>query len=267
MCNAEKTIKVPSYVFASKAFGALKIQIPKGSVCLEHQFVIYVDKKGNIRSYETTDYQLPAVKREKKEKLLTLKDFVGMVGEFATLNVLHALFLDLPIIIVQTKVDPMMEKVINGTLDALFPRFFKNSNGIRIIDRNEFKSLQNIENCLAIDEEGFILISPWEINKFEIEEDLLTKVLKLDDFNQQKIIFQQLLTSFFRKLNFIGELLLSQDVVYEDDLKDKFKKQFMQKRVSNYEIELIKAVLDKRFQKDVSKIKIRSFNKLKESLW
>ena len=60
---------------------------------------------------------------------------------------------------------------------------------------------------------------------------------------------------------------MKEELIYEDELKDKFKKQFMQKRVSNYELELIKSVLDKRFKKDISKIKIRSFNKLKEGLW
>jgi hypothetical protein len=267
MCENEKKITVPAYVFENKAFGALKIQIPKGGVCTEHQFVIYVDKKGNIRSYETTDYQLPSLSREKKERLLTLKDFVGMVGIFATLNVIHALFLDLPIILVQSKVDKKMEKVINITLNSLFPGFFKNSAGISVMSRTDYTAFQDTENHLAIDEQGYILLCPWEINKFEIEEDILKRVLELSDFSQQTIVFQQLLTSFFRKLNFVGEMLLKQDVVYEDELKEKFKKHFIQKRVSNYELELIKAVLENRFKKDVSKIKIRSYNKLKESLW
>jgi hypothetical protein len=267
ICEAEKIIKVPAYVFENKQFGALKIQIPRGSVCPDHQFLIYVDKKGVIRSYETSDYQLPSVKREHKEKLITISDFVAMVGEYATFNVLHALILDIPIMMVQPTVDPKMENVINKTLSALLPGFFKYTKTFRMVGRKEFSMLSESHDLLAIDQEGYILLCPWEINKFEVEEDLLLKVMKLEDFDQQKIIFQQLLTSFFRKLNFVGEMLLKQDIVYEDELKEQYKKEFRVKRVSNYEIELIKGVLDKRFNKDISKIRIRSFNKLKESLW
>ncbi|TFG21204.1 MAG: hypothetical protein EU530_01040 [Promethearchaeota archaeon] len=272
ICGLEKDINVPAYVFESKQFGALKIQIPKGSVCAEHQFLIYVDTKGNIRSYETSDFHLPtAIKHEEKKALLKITDFVGMVGEFATLNVIHALLLDLPIYLVQTKFDPemleQMEKTINNTLTALLPGFFKNHNDLRIIDRKELYGFRQTDLILAIDQFGYILICPWEINKFEIEQEILEKVLKLDDFKQQKIIFQQLLTTFFRKLNYVGDLLLKQEVISIDDLKSEFKKTFMQKRVSNYEIELIKAVLTHRFKKDTSKIQQKAFNKLKESLW
>ncbi len=267
VCGVEKTINVPGYVFGNKQFGALKIQIPVGSVCAEHQFLIYVDKKGIIRSYETSDYQLPSVKREHKENLLTISDFVAMVGEYATLNVLHALLLNVPIIMVQSQVDEKMGMVINKTLHSLLPAFFPNSHEMCIIDRKDFRTLSESDEILAIDEEGYILACPWEINKFEIEEEILDKVLKLEDYKQQKIIFQQLLTSFFRKLNFVGEMLMKNDVIYENDLREKYKKHFMQKRVSNYELELIKGVLKNRFDKDISKIKLKSFDKLKESLW
>jgi hypothetical protein len=233
--------------------------------------VIYVDKRGNIRSYETTDYQLPtAIKHEKKESLLKIADFVGMVGEFATLNVLHALFLDTPIFMVQPKIDPgsaKMAHTINSTLKALLPGFFKSSTELKMIDWKEFNSFKKDAKALAIDQLGYILMCPWEINSFPIEQDLLEKVLKLEDFKQQKILFQQLLTNFFRKLNYVADLLTKEEEVMINDLKNDFKKQFMQKRVSNYEIELIKAVLEHRFKKDTSKIKLKSFSKLKESLW
>ncbi len=271
MCGIEKVINVPAYVFENKQFGALKIQIPKGSVCAEHQFLIFVDKKGTIRSYETSDFHLPSIKHETKHEenqdLLSISDFVGMIGEFATLNVLHALLLDIPIFMVQSKINQKMGHVINNTLNALLPGFFKNHNKLQIINRKEYYTFREDAILLAIDQFGYILIAPWEINKFEIEEDLLEKVMKLSDFKQQKIIFQQLLTNFFRKLNHVGEMLQKQEVIHLNDLKNEFKKKFMQKRVSNYEIELIKAVLEHRFKKDTSKIQLKSFNKLKESLW
>ena len=94
---------------------------------------------------------------------------------------------------------------------------------MRIVDRKEFSTIPGTQECLAIDEEGYILISPWEVTNFEIEEDLLEKVMKLENFTQQQIIFQQLLTSFFRKLNFVGEMLLKQDIIYENELKEQYK--------------------------------------------
>lgn len=255
ICGIEKEIDVPAHVLAKKQFGTLKIQIPKGSVCVDHQFLIYVDKKGNIRSYETSDFQLPSdIKLEEKHTFLSLAEFVKMIGKFATLNVLHALFLDTPTYMVKTVADPDLEKVFNGTLYSMLPNFFKNKNEMRVISRSEFLKLKVDDHILVIDEKGFILICPWQITEFPIENDILKKILSLNEYQQQVILFQQLLTIFFRKLNLIGEMIIEQDRLSTRKIKDEFKKQFMQKKVSEYELELIVDVLKHRFNKDTSKI-------------
>jgi len=69
ICEMEKDINVPGYVFESKQFGALKIQIPKGSVCAEHQFLIYVDTKEKFDHMKPRISNSPLQLSMKKKKL------------------------------------------------------------------------------------------------------------------------------------------------------------------------------------------------------
>ncbi|MHA1338770.1 MAG: hypothetical protein ACTSRZ_01945 [Promethearchaeota archaeon] len=266
-CTAKKKIKVPSYVFKSKQFGTVKIQINQGIVCPNHQFVIFVDKKGKIRSYEKIDVQLAIIRKPKEEpmKKLSLNDVIGEIGEFAAFNITHALLLNIPITIYTSKRNSMLEQQITGIFKNLFPNF-KESDSIKFLDRSEFKNLKRGQ-VLALDEKGYILISPWEITKFDFEQSLLNKVLGAKDIKAQSIIFRQIVESLFKKVEFVRELLHNSEVLYEEDIKEKFEEKFLQKKVSDYEIDLIKEILKFRYLEDISKIKIRSFDKLKESLW
>ncbi|MBD3342499.1 MAG: hypothetical protein GF353_25590, partial [Candidatus Lokiarchaeota archaeon] len=58
ICQKEKAIQVPDSVFAQKKFGTIKIQVPIGAVCPDHQFIVFVDSKGIIRGYEKIDIQM-----------------------------------------------------------------------------------------------------------------------------------------------------------------------------------------------------------------
>ena len=51
ICEAGRDLNVPEAIFAQKKFGTIKIQVPPGAVCPEHQFIVFVDTKGIIRGY------------------------------------------------------------------------------------------------------------------------------------------------------------------------------------------------------------------------
>ena len=54
-CQTFRKITVPAAIFAQKKFGTIKIQVPPGAVCREHQFIAFVDTKGIVRGYERID--------------------------------------------------------------------------------------------------------------------------------------------------------------------------------------------------------------------
>ncbi|MBD3354088.1 MAG: hypothetical protein GF364_21580 [Candidatus Lokiarchaeota archaeon] len=267
-CENSKKIKVPSYIFDNKEFGSVKVQINRGIVCDQHQFVIFVDKKGRIRSYEKIDIQLE-VERKEKETLdedVDLNDIVSVIGDFALLNVLHALFLDIPVVIIVEEESDKRQTLLNNVCRNLFPELFESKKPLKFVNRTDYRKFK-IKNLLAIDEKGFVLATPWTINQFDFEEFLLKKSLGAKDFKAQAVIFQQGITNFIKKVEYIQDLLKNKDVLYEEDIKSELTDHFMQKKVTDYDIDLIKEVLKFRYLEDISKIKLRSFDKLKESLW
>ena len=58
ICGLSKSLNVPEAVLSQKKFGTIKIQVPMGAVCSEHQFIVFVDQKGVIRGYEKIDIQM-----------------------------------------------------------------------------------------------------------------------------------------------------------------------------------------------------------------
>ncbi len=269
-CGHSKDIKVPSYVFQNKAFGTLKIQIHKGIVCPEHQFVIFVDKKGKIRGYEKIDLQLTIAKKpapEEDEVTTSLSELTETVGEFASLNIFHAFLLNVPIVIFVKEDSENLKNnsPIQKMIKELFLNVIKINEPLRYMKRADFKNFKMV-NTLAIDEEGYILSSPWEINKFDLEQGILEKALETQDFKAQGIIFRQAVSKLIKKVEFISDFIKKGEI-YEEDIKSKIRNKFLQKKVTNYDVDIIKEILKFRYSADVSKIKIRSFDKLKESLW
>jgi hypothetical protein len=73
--------------------------------------------------------------------------------------------------------------------------------------------------------------------------------------------------NLMKRVEFVRDLLKSSEVIYEEDLKVQLAEKFLQKKISDYDLDLIKEILKFRFFDNISKIKIRSFDKLRSSLW
>jgi hypothetical protein len=269
-CPSKKTIKVPSYVFDNKAFGTLKIQIAKGTVCPQHQFVVFVDKKGKVRGAEKIDMQIIVAQKPKQEQQINvdLNTIKEMMGEFAIYNIFHAFLLDIPVIIVRKTLDDQLLTQMNLVFKDLFPDLFELKNPLKFVTQEEFKEYK-IANVLAIDEKGFIIDPPWQIDNFEFEkENLLQKALEAKDYKAQIIIFKQIVSNLMKKVEVVQGMLSSdKKVIYSEDVKSRLEKEFMIKKVGDYDITLIKEILKFRFLMDVSKITMRSLNTLKAGIW
>lgn len=57
-CGETKLIKIPLSVYSNKRFGLVKIKVPQGAVCQNHQFIVITDTKQNIIGYETIDISI-----------------------------------------------------------------------------------------------------------------------------------------------------------------------------------------------------------------
>ena len=87
ICQATRNIQVPTAIFSQKKFGTVKIQVPPGAVCSEHQFIVFIDPKGQIRGYEKIDLMMgapspPETGREVEEGRITLRKLLQMYGTY-----------------------------------------------------------------------------------------------------------------------------------------------------------------------------------------
>ena len=60
---------------------------------------------------------------------------------------------------------------------------------------------------------------------------------------------------------------INDETVFEIDLKKDIANYFMINKLSNHTFDLIKEILKYRYSVNVTKIKIKSLNKLEEGLW
>ncbi|MBY9006112.1 MAG: hypothetical protein KGD63_05090 [Candidatus Lokiarchaeota archaeon] len=67
-CGIKKPIMIPKEVFTKKECGSIKIHVPSGIVCSDHQFVVFIDQSGLVRGYEKIDLIMatPPQKENKK---------------------------------------------------------------------------------------------------------------------------------------------------------------------------------------------------------
>ena len=55
VCEVINNISIPEKFFTQKKFGKIKIQVPQGGVCPDHNFIVLINIKGIIRGYVQVD--------------------------------------------------------------------------------------------------------------------------------------------------------------------------------------------------------------------
>ena len=265
-CRKLKNIGVPKYLFDNKKTGTLKVQIHAG-ICCDHGFIAFVAKNGKIRGYESIDMAIDISKigESTQHEKLVIRELLKKYGDYALTSCLHSVLLNIPICFLRKKTDKSRTAEISNLLNEVLPDSYK-ENLIQIstiwdVDYRKAK----IEDALVISPEGLIANAPWNDISLTYESTVLSKALEILDDNSQTLVVQQEFLESFKHAEFITELILEKDI-FEEDLITQFKAQF-HKTPSEIYLKLLKQMVKHRFKGDTSKIKIRSFSKLKEGLW
>ena len=102
-CGAVKTVNIPESLFTDKKFGHIKIQVPRGAVCEDHVFVVFIDVKGRIIGYEAIDLSISATTEEPKEErvedseiTMTLINLIKTLGFNCVAGLIHARLFNYP---------------------------------------------------------------------------------------------------------------------------------------------------------------------------
>ena len=266
VCKKNKIIKVPKYIFDNKKVGNIKIQIYKG-ICCEHQFILFLNKKGEIRGYENIDMNidLSEVEKSKSKDKIYLRDLLKTYGDFAVSCVVHSLLLNIPIIILRTK----YEGSNASQFTSLFNKILPESSDKKMVLVSNILELDyqkaRIEDALVINPTGIVINSPWKDIQLDFENNIVNDALKIIDDSSQTYVIQDAVSHLFKEAEFIKVIIEREDII-EDDLKKKLKLNFS-RETDNKKLELLKQILEYRYKSNVKRIKNRLLSKLNNSLW
>jgi hypothetical protein len=171
-----------------------------------------------------------------------------------------------PIILMRHSNDKNRSPEINKLLNEFLPDNYKNPSATLSIEDKEYKKA-HIDDSLVINPEGLLAQTPWNDIPLNFEHNIMRKALDILDDESQSVIIQQELETLIKKAKFVTDTIKDKAQIYEDDLKELIKKEFSDNNVTDYDIILLKRVVQRRFKGDINKIKIRSFDKLKQGLW
>ncbi len=266
ICQTVKNLNVPETVFSQKKFGTIKIQVPPGAVCPEHQFIVFVDSKGNIRGYERIDIQMSMPTEETEREaagVITLRKLIQMFGMYGVFSMMHAKIFNYPVSVIVNENFNVKADIINAIGNSMLPSRYKGKSGISYIEEPDLSKIKLKEkNVLLMDSQQHIFQTPWE-EKLKFEESIVKKALEIIDEEEQLIIIQQAIAKLIKESEFTKDVLEIVDEIYEDDLIDKISSDLMIPKINHFRLGLIKSFIKQWFSPKLT-TKIR--NKVEEFL-
>ena len=264
VCSRSRNIKIPEQIFSQKKFGSIRIQVPQGGVCPEHQFILFIDTKGIIRGYENIDLQLVSTtKREAEAGRFTLSDFLRIFGLYGVFCLIHAKIFNYPAYVIKNKDTEEISELINRIGNDLLPGAYQNTSTITLLDKTDYSKIQLKEkNALLMDDNLNILQTPWNV-KLKFEEEIVQDALEILDDNEQLKLIQLAISAFIRQAEYTKNLLEKVKIIYNEDLVEKINRELLESKVNLYRVSLIKDFIRQRYSpKLADKIK----NKVEEFL-
>jgi len=256
-CFLVKVIKVPMRIFSQKKFGMIKIQVPQGGVCKEHQFIVFVDTKGIIRGYDQIDLLMKKVTEgEDKARRFSIKHFIDIYGLYGVFCLIHAKIFNYPAYIIRDKESEDFSYVINKIGDRLLPEAYRDTSNVSFLDETDYNKIKlNDKNAFVMDTHQHILQTPWG-EKLKFEEEMIKKALDILDEEEQVILIQQSISKLVREAEYVKRVLEKEKEIYEEDLVDRIARELMIAKPNYYRISLIKDFIKQRYSpKLAAKIK------------
>jgi len=256
-CSIVKVIKVPMRIFSQKKFGTIKIQVPQGGVCKEHQFIVFVDTKGIIRGYDQIDLLMKRVAEgEEKTRRFSIKHFVDIYGLYGLFCLIHAKIFNYPAYIIRDKESEDFSDVINKIGDTLLPEAYQGTSNVSFFEEIDYNKIKlNDKNAFLMDTHQHILQTPWE-EKLKFEEEMIKKALDIFDEDEQVNLIQQSISKLVREAEYVKRVLENVKEIYDEDLVDRIARELMIPKPNYYRISLIKDFIKQRYSpKLAAKIK------------
>jgi len=260
-CSKVKSINIPESIFAQKKFGVIKIQIPINAVCPDHQFIVFVDTKGNIKGYENIDIIMGKVSPELEREMagrLNLRNLIQLFGVYGIFSLIHAKVFNYPSYVIKDDEFEYSENLLNSLGDNLLPELYKGKKTIHIIDVPDISKIKiKDKNALIMDVSYHIYQTPW-ITKLKFEEEIIKRALEIIDEEEQLKLLQHDISNFVSEVHYTVSILQDFDEIYDDELIEKVSRALNVKKISSYRFNLTKEFIRRNISKKIiEKVKNR----------
>ena len=261
VCQTFKKITVPDAIFDQNNFGTIKIQVPLGAVCSDHQFIAFVDIKGIVRGYERIDLLMNIPLKEEEiigsdEKSgFTINKAIKKYGLYGVFCLIHAKLFRYPIYIFKNEGElldaPQLDALFNSYLpktylDLTYPIIFTNKE-----EYNKLK-LKKKQKALLIDFHQQVFSTPWN-EKLKFEENVLKKALDMIDHDEQLFIISQEIQNFISEAEEVKNIIENSKTIFRKDLIDTLSEHLNIPRINLSRLNLILSFLDQRFSRKYSR--------------
>ncbi|MFX1276490.1 MAG: hypothetical protein ACFFBP_01380 [Promethearchaeota archaeon] len=269
-CQTFKKISVPDAVFEQNNFGTIKIQVPFGAVCPDHQFIAFVDIKGIVRGYERIDLlmKMPLKEEEyselEKTPELTINKIINSFGLYGVFCLFHAKIFNYPVYIIKNDNGTDDSTALNQLLDNILPEKYKDlTHPIIFINKNEFDKLKQKKKRLSlmIDPQQKIYQTPWS-EKLKFEESILQKALEMIDLKEQLFIIKQEIARFIIEAEEVKIIVGDAKEIYKKELIETLSVNLNSPRINMSRLTLLLNFIDQRFSRRISrkiKTKVEEF--------
>ena len=262
VCGESRSINIPERVFEQKQFGTIKIQVPVGAVCSDHQFIVFADPKANIIGYEKIDLYMATTETTEKEKagVLTLRVLINMFGLYGMFSIIHAKIFNYPVVIIMDKDSVLYSldlDLLNLVGERLLPEAYKEGEKITFIEEVDYNNVKiKDKNTLIMDSHQHILQTPWDV-KLKFEENMIKKALEISDEEDQLNLMQQTIAKLIEEAEHAKLILEKTREIFEDDLIERISNDLMNPKINTYRLQLIKHLIGQRYSPKLAK-KIRN---------
>ena len=266
-CGVSKRIPIPGSVFSQKSFGLVKIQVPKGAVCEDHQFIVIADIEARIIGYEAIDM---SVSKEEEELLpeieseikFPLKNLINKIGFNSVAGLIHAKLFKYDSFVIKSHEFDISLEDLDEYFDNMIPEPYKNSIKIDAVNYDDeifpnpgyFYSLVMNQKTKAFlfNPRKHIVQMPWRTNVY-YETHIINYALERTDPKEQTKIISDSIKRFINDSEFAKTVLDGVKKISEKNFMKTLDEKLALTTINKYRMALIKEFLRRLVSVDLIK--------------
>jgi hypothetical protein len=275
-CGIEKVVRLPLKLFEGKGFGIIKVQVPIGGVCNEHNFMVLVNKKGVVLGYETFDMMVSEASEidEPRKEIIdeapakeedldksSLQAFIDKFGFNCIAGYLHSKLFDYPAYLICSDDIQVELTDMDNIFNQIIPNSYKDSHAIEVIkyDREIYPqpgyyyalAKDRLKHAFIMNPDRHVINSPW-VTDIEYEKIMIRNALEWKESNDNFKKLSEFIERFVKDVEITVSFLEDLKKIYEKDLIKKLNKKIDLSTINKSRLRLIREFISKRISPEIA---------------